>query len=183
MESSTTGWLRPQSSQALKARVRPFAVGQPRSRIKPSWEWWSEGMEIGSAGLEHAGGDWASKSRSVGHRRRHHRRSRAAGQAARHRRPRTGSDVLVAGLANSVRHDVVGRPRGLIAGAKVRCEVVERDRHGRLVAKVFSPNGIDIGRRLASSGWAWRTGGTRRTTSLPRTRLARPSAGCGRARS
>jgi endonuclease YncB( thermonuclease family) len=42
----------------------------------------------------------------------------------------------------------------LIAGVKVRCEVVERDRHGRLVAKVFSPNGVDIGRRLVSAGWA-----------------------------
>jgi hypothetical protein len=31
---------------------------------------------------------------------------------------------------------------------------VERDRHGRLVAKVFSPNEVDIGRRLVSSGWA-----------------------------
>ena len=42
----------------------------------------------------------------------------------------------------------------LIAGVKVRCEVVERDRHGRLVAKVFSPNGVDIGRRLVRAGWA-----------------------------
>jgi endonuclease YncB( thermonuclease family) len=42
----------------------------------------------------------------------------------------------------------------LIAGVKVRCEVVERDRHGRIVAKVFSPNGVDIGRRLVSAGWA-----------------------------
>jgi endonuclease YncB( thermonuclease family) len=40
----------------------------------------------------------------------------------------------------------------LTAGVKVRCEVVERDRHGRLVAKVFSPNGVDIGRRLVSAG-------------------------------
>jgi hypothetical protein len=32
-----------------------------------------------------------------------------------------------------------------------RCEPVERDRHGRLVAKVFSPNGIDIGRRLVAA--------------------------------
>jgi endonuclease YncB( thermonuclease family) len=31
---------------------------------------------------------------------------------------------------------------------------VERDRHGRLVAKVFSPNGVDISRRLVSAGWA-----------------------------
>ena len=42
----------------------------------------------------------------------------------------------------------------LIAGVKVRCEVIERDRHGRLVAKVFSSNGVDIGRRLVSAGWA-----------------------------
>jgi len=40
----------------------------------------------------------------------------------------------------------------LIAGVKVRCEVVERDRHGRLVAKVFSLNGVDIGRRLVLAG-------------------------------
>ena len=42
----------------------------------------------------------------------------------------------------------------LIAGVRVRCEVIERDRHGRLVAKVFSPDGVDIGRRLVSAGWA-----------------------------
>jgi len=29
----------------------------------------------------------------------------------------------------------------LTAGVKVRCEVVERDRHGRIVAKVFAPKG------------------------------------------
>jgi micrococcal nuclease len=44
----------------------------------------------------------------------------------------------------------------LIAGVRVRCEVVERDRHGRLVAKVFSPNGVDIGRRLVSAGPTYR---------------------------
>jgi len=42
----------------------------------------------------------------------------------------------------------------LTAGVSMRCEVVERDRHGRLVAKCFSPNGVDIGRRLVSAGWA-----------------------------
>lgn len=42
----------------------------------------------------------------------------------------------------------------LTAGVKLRCEVIERDHHGRLVAKCFSPNGIDIGRRLVSAGWA-----------------------------
>jgi endonuclease YncB( thermonuclease family) len=49
----------------------------------------------------------------------------------------------------------------LTAGVKVRCEVVERERHSRLVAKIFSPNGIDIGRRLVSAGGPWPTGGTR----------------------
>jgi endonuclease YncB( thermonuclease family) len=39
----------------------------------------------------------------------------------------------------------------LIAGVSVRCEVVERD---RLVTKVSFPNGVDIGRRLVSAGWA-----------------------------
>lgn len=42
----------------------------------------------------------------------------------------------------------------LVAGVELRCQAVERDRHGRLVAKCFSPNGIDIGRRLVSAGWA-----------------------------
>jgi endonuclease YncB( thermonuclease family) len=42
----------------------------------------------------------------------------------------------------------------LTAGVELRCEAIERDRHGRLVAKCFSPNGIDIGRRLVSAGWA-----------------------------
>ena len=31
----------------------------------------------------------------------------------------------------------------LIAGLKVRCEMIERDRDDRLVAKIFSPNGVD----------------------------------------
>jgi endonuclease YncB( thermonuclease family) len=39
----------------------------------------------------------------------------------------------------------------LIAGLKVRCEVVERD---DLVANAFSLNGVDIGRRLVLAGWA-----------------------------
>jgi endonuclease YncB( thermonuclease family) len=42
----------------------------------------------------------------------------------------------------------------LTAGVSLRCEVVERDRHGRLVAKCFCPNGVDIGRRLVLAGWA-----------------------------
>ncbi len=42
----------------------------------------------------------------------------------------------------------------LTAGVKLRCEIVERDRYGRHIAKCYSPNGIDIGRRLVSAGWA-----------------------------
>ena len=42
----------------------------------------------------------------------------------------------------------------LTAGIELRCRVVERDRHGRLVAKVFSPDGVDLGRRLVLAGWA-----------------------------
>jgi len=42
----------------------------------------------------------------------------------------------------------------LTAGVKVRCEGVERDCYGRLIAKCYSPNGVDIGRRLVLAGWA-----------------------------
>jgi len=42
----------------------------------------------------------------------------------------------------------------LTAGVNVRCKAVERDRHGRIVAKVFAPNGVDISRRLVMTGWA-----------------------------
>lgn len=42
----------------------------------------------------------------------------------------------------------------LTAGVTLRCVGVERDRYGRLVAKCFSPNGVDVGRRLVLAGWA-----------------------------
>jgi endonuclease YncB( thermonuclease family) len=42
----------------------------------------------------------------------------------------------------------------LTAVVTLRCEAVERDAYGRLVAKCFSPSGIDIGRRLVAAGWA-----------------------------
>jgi endonuclease YncB( thermonuclease family) len=42
----------------------------------------------------------------------------------------------------------------LIAGITLRCEAIERDRYGRLVAKCFSPKGVDICRRMVASGWA-----------------------------
>jgi endonuclease YncB( thermonuclease family) len=67
----------------------------------------------------------------------------------------------------------------LTAGTKVRCEAVERDQHGRLVAKCFSPNGVDIGRRLVSGAGRSRTDGTRGIISTPRRRPERRGAGCG----
>ena len=42
----------------------------------------------------------------------------------------------------------------LTAGIALRCDVVDRDRYDRLVVKCYSPNGVDIGRRLVSAGWA-----------------------------
>lgn len=42
----------------------------------------------------------------------------------------------------------------LTAGVKLRCEIVAQDRYGRPVAKCFSPNGVDIGRRMVAAGWA-----------------------------
>jgi endonuclease YncB( thermonuclease family) len=42
----------------------------------------------------------------------------------------------------------------LVAGIILRCEAIELDCHGRLVAKCFSPNGVDVGRRLVLAGWA-----------------------------
>lgn len=42
----------------------------------------------------------------------------------------------------------------LTAGIELRCRAIERDRHGRLVAKVFAPDGVDIGRKLVLAGWA-----------------------------
>lgn len=42
----------------------------------------------------------------------------------------------------------------LTAGIEVRCQPIERDRHGRLVAKVFAPDGADLCRQLVLAGWA-----------------------------
>lgn len=42
----------------------------------------------------------------------------------------------------------------LVAGIKVRCEGIEWDQYGRLVAKCYSPSGVDINKRMVSSGWA-----------------------------
>jgi endonuclease YncB( thermonuclease family) len=67
----------------------------------------------------------------------------------------------------------------LTAGVKVRCEIVERDRQGRLVAKVFSPNGVDIGRRLVAAGWALAYRRYSKDYVDIENEPARPGAGCG----
>jgi endonuclease YncB( thermonuclease family) len=67
----------------------------------------------------------------------------------------------------------------LTAGVRLGCEISERDRHGGLVAKCFSPDGLDIGQMLVSAGWA--VAYRRYSTDYlgPRTRPARPGAGYG----
>lgn len=42
----------------------------------------------------------------------------------------------------------------LVADVTLRCEPIERDCYGRLVAKCFSRSGVDLCRRLVASGWA-----------------------------
>jgi endonuclease YncB( thermonuclease family) len=42
----------------------------------------------------------------------------------------------------------------LTAGIPVRCVGVERDRYGRLVARCYSPSGVDLGRQMVWAGWA-----------------------------
>jgi hypothetical protein len=102
-----------------------------------------------------------------------------------HRGPRQfGSGELTAstpGPADSMRHDVIGRPRGphsrgqgaLRAG---RAGPARPPRSSR-------PTGSTSAAGWCRRGGPWRTGGTRPTTSTPRTRPARPSAGCGGAAS
>jgi endonuclease YncB( thermonuclease family) len=70
-------------------------------------------------------------------------------------RPSSGNTIMVAGQGpvDRVRYDVVATLEALIAGVKVRCEVIERDRYGRqgLLAHV-----VDIGRMLVPAGVAYR---------------------------
>lgn len=42
----------------------------------------------------------------------------------------------------------------LTAGITLHCQAIGPDPYGRLVAKCFSPSGIDVGRRLVLAGWA-----------------------------
>lgn len=44
--------------------------------------------------------------------------------------------------------------RDYVGGAELRCERIDTDRYGRMVAKCFTPNGTDLGEWMVSSGWA-----------------------------
>ena len=72
----------------------------------------------------------------------------------------------------------------LTAGVKVRCKAVEPDRHGRIVAKVFSPNGVDVGRRLCRQseltrqGHGWQRYHSQRHFILAALHICRSTARC-----
>ena len=44
--------------------------------------------------------------------------------------------------------------RDYVGGADLRCERLDTDRYGRMVAKCFTPNGNDIGEWMVRNGWA-----------------------------
>ncbi len=44
--------------------------------------------------------------------------------------------------------------RDYVGGADLRCERLDTDRYGRMVAKCFQPSGTDIGEWMVSNGWA-----------------------------
>jgi endonuclease YncB( thermonuclease family) len=44
--------------------------------------------------------------------------------------------------------------RDYVGGTDLRCERLDTDRYGRMVAKCFMPDGTDIGEWMVSNGWA-----------------------------
>jgi len=44
--------------------------------------------------------------------------------------------------------------REYVGSADLRCERLDTDRYGRMVAKCFKPNGTDIGEWMVNNGWA-----------------------------
>tara|TARA_B110000438_G_scaffold244129_1_gene244466 strand:- start:205 stop:672 length:468 start_codon:yes stop_codon:yes gene_type:complete len=60
---------------------------------------------------------------------------------------RGGVDWLCGQEASKALRDYVGE-------ADLRCERLDTDRYGRMVAKCFQPNGTDIGEWMVSNGWA-----------------------------
>jgi endonuclease YncB( thermonuclease family) len=44
--------------------------------------------------------------------------------------------------------------RGYVGDTDLRCERLDTDRYGRMVAKCFMPDGTDIGEWMVSNGWA-----------------------------
>jgi endonuclease YncB( thermonuclease family) len=60
---------------------------------------------------------------------------------------RDGIDWLCGQEASKALRDYVG-------DTDLRCERLDTDRYGRMVAKCFMPNGTDIGEWMVSNGWA-----------------------------
>lgn len=58
-----------------------------------------------------------------------------------------GRDILCGTMA-------LAALEALTAGIALRCQPVDHDQYGRIVAKCFSPAGIDLNRRMVSAGWA-----------------------------
>jgi hypothetical protein len=109
------------------------------------------------------------------HRRRHHPCGQTDGQATRHPRPRTGPDVLVAGLGCGTMS--LAALEALIAGG-------QGPLRGCRAGPARPPRSSHPMGSTSAGGWCrrvgpWPAGGTRWATSTPRTRRARPSAGCG----
>ena len=44
--------------------------------------------------------------------------------------------------------------RDYVGSIDLRCERLDTDRYGRMVAKCFTPDGTDIGKWMVSQGWA-----------------------------
>jgi endonuclease YncB( thermonuclease family) len=60
---------------------------------------------------------------------------------------RDGIDWLCGQEASKALREYVGE-------ADLRCERLDTDRYGRMVAKCFMPDGTDLGEWMVSSGWA-----------------------------
>jgi endonuclease YncB( thermonuclease family) len=60
---------------------------------------------------------------------------------------RDGLDWLCGQEASKALREYVGE-------ADLRCERLDTDRYGRMVAKCFMPDGTDLGEWMVSSGWA-----------------------------
>ena len=51
-------------------------------------------------------------------------------------------------------HEASKALRDYVGGADLRCERLDTDRYGRMVAKCYRPDGTDIGEWMVLNGWA-----------------------------